>query len=482
MKKIDITKIFILPLLLGVGILTSCDSYLDEVPDNRLDTLVSLDQASELLVSGYTGATYNFVDEGSDNVGPSLTTDAIRWMTDIYSFKDATPEHQDTPTWFWNQTYNAIAHANKVLISLDGIDTKDIKRKNAIKGEALITRAYNHFLLANIFCQAYDVNTATSELGIPYVEKVEDVLKVTYKRGTLQETYDKIERDLLAGLPLISDEFLKGTGKYHFNKKAANAFASRFYLWKGDYEKCIEYSDVVLGKGLLDVTYCRNYKTVFKGSSMKEISDKFVSPNLLSNLLLVRKDTYQIVSNFNGYPTTKDIAEKIFQDNIQKTKDFRDAGWGYKDIYATPKFSPLKKYNTPTSWYSYFIMPVLRAEEVILNRMEAYVRTGKIAEALADYNVYAPMRYESGGQLQIDNIVSFYKGSEEEAMLALVIDERRKEFLKEGLRWWDIKRLKLSVSHKDIQGNIFELNTDDLKKAIQIPAQAQANGIEANPR
>ena len=35
--------------------------------------------------------------------------------------------------------------------------------------------------------------------------------------------------------------------KFHFNKRAAYAFATRFYLHKGDWDQVVAYADYVLG-------------------------------------------------------------------------------------------------------------------------------------------------------------------------------------------------------------------------------------------
>lgn len=114
--------------------------------------------------------------------------------------------------------------------------------------------------------------------------------------------------------------------------------------------------------------------------------------------------------------------------------------------------------------------------------MESNVRLNKLEEALKDYNALAPSRYSNGGQLTIADITPYFEGTEQEAMLEFVYFERRKEFLREGLRWFDIKRFEKPITHIDIKGDEFKLLETDLKKAIQIPAGALAQGIEANPR
>ena len=47
------------------------------------------------------------------------------------------------------------------------------------------------------------------------------------QRGTVAEVYQNIAADLEEGLPLIDDNIYSRV-KYHFNKKAAYAFAARF--------------------------------------------------------------------------------------------------------------------------------------------------------------------------------------------------------------------------------------------------------------
>ncbi len=482
MKKIY-RILFLFIVIVSVAGFSSCDKYLEESPDNRQE-LKTLDDLSELLVSAYSEASYNFIEWRTDNSVAILQNYQRQWLTENFNYEPITSyEGQDSPSYLWNLNYAAISHSNQALEGLDMIEGGDQVKRNAIRGEALITRAYNHFILASIFCQAYDNATASKELGIPYITAPEKALQVNYKRGTLKETYDLIEKDLVEAIPLISDEFYKGTGKYHFNKNAAYAFASRFYLWKGDYANCIKYSNMLLGDGIVNIAFCRDYAEVFKGSSTEAMANNFINPDSQTNLLLVRKETSVVARYFYGYQPTAKVFDNVYLKTIQQDGDKRDRRMGYSTgAVNPPKYVELFRYTTATTGYPYFVMNELRSEETILNRMEAYVNTGKINEALADYNVYAPTRYlGTGGKLTLEEIVKYYKGTDKEAMMKFIISERRKEFFREGMRWWDIKRYKLSITHKDIAGNVTTLKESDARKAIQIPAKAVANGIEANP-
>ncbi|GAL63367.1 RagB/SusD family nutrient uptake outer membrane protein [Algibacter lectus] len=467
----------------------SCDSYLDEVPDNRQE-VKTLDDVSELLVSAYSRATYNFVEAKSDNATYIIQNTQYPWMTENYTYVPVvSSEQQDTPTYFWDNTYNAIAHANQALVGLSEIDGGDDDFRNSLKGEALVSRAYNHFMLANIFALHYS-EANKSALGIPYITAPETELSVSYERGTLEETYNLIEKDLLEGLPLISDDYYVGTGKYHFNKSAAYAFASRFYLFKGDYVKCIEYSNKLLGEGVVSINYIRDMDEVFTGTGSVQIANNFIDVSKPSNLLVVRKESFAVTRYTRGFQANSALLTEIYdQDNPQGSSDFRDLGYGFSSSSARtpPKYTELFEYTTSTTGFAYFIMPELRSEEVLLNRMEAYIMENRLEDALNDYNTMAPLRYSNGGQLTLGEVAAYYGGTEKDAMFSLVISERRKEFLREGLRWFDIKRLGLEVYHvvsTDGDGNVVTdvtLAGDDLRKAEQLPAKAIANGIEENP-
>ncbi|NHW59565.1 RagB/SusD family nutrient uptake outer membrane protein, partial [Escherichia coli] len=74
-------------------------------------------------------------------------------------------------------------------------------RIKALYGEALLVRAYLHFMLVNIWAEAYSPNSTA--LGIPYVTQPEKKALPEYKRLTVAQVYDKIEEDLLLGLAAV---------------------------------------------------------------------------------------------------------------------------------------------------------------------------------------------------------------------------------------------------------------------------------------
>ena len=83
--------------------------------------------------------------------------------------------------------------------------------------------------------------------GVAYVTEPEKEVFGHYERVSVKDTYDRIRKDLEEGLPLISNKAYGDTPKYHFTREAAQAFARRFYLYVGEWQKAIEVADEALG-------------------------------------------------------------------------------------------------------------------------------------------------------------------------------------------------------------------------------------------
>jgi starch-binding outer membrane protein, SusD/RagB family len=476
-----IKKYLLITVLLVV---VSCNDFLEENPDNRVE-LNTLDKAAQLLTNAYSGASYSFTEWMSDNVSYTFGTQKLVQHDQAYKWEDITDINQDTPSNFWTTTYDAIAHANEVLAVIETLPG-DEARRNAVKGEALLCRAYGHFMLVNLFAKHYDDQTADDDLGIPYIKEPETEFIKKYKRNTVEEVYDFIEDDLEDGLELINDSFYANSGKYHFTRGAALAFASRFYLFKRQYSKCIEYSTELLGAN--PETYVKDIPSLLlQKINTEDYIRLYHSPTDNSNLLLVRQ-----VSNFHvpslGHWPTRPLYSAIFEQNpFGLTDERQDPAWvaGENGLSAT-KFEFLFERSSLTSnvGFNYTIFLGFRGEEVLLNRAEANILSNRLAPALADLQLLASKRYRGSAQVTAERLRNYY-GSTNDRLVTLlyILDERTKEFMHEGLRWFDIKRYGFEVSHVLPDGSTIRLDEEDDRKILQIPQPAiDIGGLEPNPR
>ena len=301
--------------------LTSCgDDFLDQIPDERVEVL-SLEQAIQLVGSAYSASNYGWLCEcSSDNIidinAPFFATqsngDRIRvhynlnsygrMDDEIYKFEPVrSSTDSDSPSSIWENCYNAIATVNHALQILDNIkanmgpDEVMSEKMKAAYGEAYLSRAYHHFILVNIFSQAYkNEELSRHDIGIPYTTAAEDVVMVDYDRSNVTETYKKIQEDLELGLSLISDVNYK-VPKWHFNVAAAHAFAARFYLYKRDYDKVIEHANAVLGDDSESATLqskLMNYADFADCTNSVDYAEVWQGPKQPNNLMLLA--TYSI--------------------------------------------------------------------------------------------------------------------------------------------------------------------------------------------
>lgn len=236
---------------------TSCNDFLDTVPDTRVK-LTTVESCRKLMMDAYTSTNYAIPCEfSSDNVvdnnapSPSGMSYNLNYyeQTDeeLYQWKDVKMGmSNDSPSGIWSGCYGAIASCNAVLEALEDLEKRtDIAPEErekipAIRAEARISRAYHAFILVNVFSMPYRGENQT-DLGVPYPTKPETTVRPHYDRGTVPQTYAAIEKDLLLAIDSI-DDGLYQVPKYHFNKQAAYAFAARFYLFKREYDKVEKYA------------------------------------------------------------------------------------------------------------------------------------------------------------------------------------------------------------------------------------------------
>ena len=494
---IAIGKLLIISMLVVVP---GCNEFLDEVPDNRV-ALDNLDKAAQLLTNAYSISSYAFTDWMTDLTGFTRGVNIRPNHDEAYKWEDITagPTEQDTPIFFWFETYNAIAHANEVLDILETLPAEtelEQAKKRAVESEARLTRAYGHFILVNLFAKHYDSNTASSDPGVPYVETPETVFIAEYTRNTVQEVYDKVEADMLAGLALVDETFFSNSGKYHFNRNAAIAFASRFYLFKAEYDKCIDYSSQLLGVApgafVRDLT---SQEFQEASSSIQGYPQLYSSPNQTSNLLLMRKISLVQRTDFAHGPTDP-IYSGLFQANpFLGTTDTRENPAFVKGINGLlpVRYESLFERSSLNSnvGLPYNITLAFRGEEVLLNRAEANIFLNRLDQTIADLQVLVDRRYSGGTPvISIPLLRAFYgvtnspQISDQVVLLEYVLLEKQKEFITQGMRWFDIKRYELPVEH--VLGDdvtTVRLESDDLRKVLQIPTSAiDVGGLSPNPR
>ena len=467
---------------------TGCKKFLEKSPDNRTE-LNSPDKVSQLLGTAYPAGSYvAFAESLSDNVTDKGVGGTDKTIEDPYFFRDVTDDQQDSPEWYWAACYSAVAAANQALEACK--NASDPASYSSQQGEALLSRAYAHFMLVTFFSRIYDPATAATDEGIPYVTEPEKIVFKNYERKTVAYVYDMIEKDLIEGLPLLDDKRYS-VPKYHFTKAAANAFAARFYLFKRDYAKVVDYANQVFSSGNI-TALLRPWNTTYLTYTPAEMFSIYAKATEPANLLLAETSSLWGRNYFtNRYGFTSSKRDEILEANVT------GGDWAFRnqlytagtENYLIPKINEyfVRSSVNATIGIPYVMVPLFTAEEVLFNRAEANDWLGNTTSALADLNTYASTRIvnysPSTHAITASKINSFYGTTNlQTGILLTILDFKRAEFVQEGMRWFDILRYGIPVTHYTSAGEILQLTATDLRRVLQIPASAKLAGIDQNPR
>lgn len=517
--------------------LTSCNDFLDKMPDNR----TQMDKESKiagLLTTAYGDASNLLINElmsdNTDYMGPQNSL-GDREGDMMFFWEDDKESGNDSPENLWISYNEGVMKANQALASIEELGGATTESLRNSKGEALLLRAYNNFLLTNEFCMAYNSQTSDKDMGVYYskqVEKLTDKDGHQSQRGTVADDYANIAADIEAGLPLINDNYT--VPKYHFNKKAALAFAVRFYLYYEKWDMAKKYADLLLGSN--PGASLRNYAELqamplSTSEQAVKIGEAYCSAEKECNLLIQTSIGYAGYALgpwgfYKRYSHTNYLSdtECLTSDNI----------WGNSSNVIWKPFvinqgevnsAPIMKipfeieYTDPVKGNGYprALNVSFTMGEALLNRAEAEIMLKDYDAACTDMNTWMHNYFNTTAELTPESVQRYFnsipyaysdaqkmtaspkkhlhphfaidaEGSVQESMLQCVLDLRRIETMHQGLRWFDIKRYNIEIPRRYIgadgypQQNLDWLAQDDPRMAVQIPMSIVSAGVQPNPR
>lgn len=522
-------------MLASVAILASCSDQLDTLPDNRT-TLDTPKKIAGLLVTAYPDRTPTLFNEWmSDNTDymGAQNSQGNRGGDQYFFWQEQTEGGNDSPEQVWMLYYEGVYKANEALAAIEeqGGPKNDILRNS--KGEALLIRAYDHFILANEFCRPYNGKTSTKDAGLYYATGIADFSAAAEQsnRGTVADVYAKIAADIEAGIPLLNDTY--EVPKYHFNKQAAYAFATRFYLYYEKWEKAKEYADKLLGSN--SAASLRDYRALqamplSKSEQAVKIAEAYCSASADCNLLVQTS-----VSNAGmalapwltskRYTLTNYLAEtELFQSNniwgtssnlIWKPFTVNSGESNFALLMKLPSEFEIR--NTTTgSGYLRTLNVDFTMDEALLNRAEAEIMLGQNDAACADMTIWMKNFFNTNVTLTPTSVQTYFKtvpyayadaakmvpsfkkhisprftidaeGSVQESLLQCLLNFRRIETVHQGMRWMDIRRYNIEIPRRLIGANgkpsknLDWLEKDDPRQVVQIPQSIREAGVAGNP-
>lgn len=358
----------------------------------------------------------------------------------------------------WTQPFHIIAVANTVLEEIPLVSVRKGLSRAEVEGSAFFHRAFAYLNLVQVYCKAYDPNTAETDWGLPL--RLSADLNLPTERATLAETYNSIEKDLLraiALLPWVSDFQTRPS------LVAAHALIARLYLIMGRYSDALEHADLALSRYDLLIDYNEvDEGLAFPFEAMNDETLFFAYASGASVLNPLR-ECYVDTVLYRSYDE-QDLRKQLF---------FKSENNGY--------FSFRGSYMGSGSSSSFIGLTV---SELMLIQAECLARFDKVPESMSVLNRLLKNRYVSDKWIPLTVLDS-------ESALEMILKERRKELLfRGGVRWADLKRLNRDPRfakklYRKVPGypETYELPPGDNRYAFLIPQSViEMTGIPQNDR
>ena len=496
--------------LLLILLLASCNDFLDTPPDKRTE-LDDKDKIAQILVSAYPSMLPTMIFEMmSDNVSDNSPQYSDYYNAQLngqaYRYEDITESYWDAPKTIWEECYKAIAAANLALEAIEKLGNP--LSTNASKAEALLCRAFSHFVLVSTFCKAYNPVSSNTDPGIPYVEAPETTVNPNYERTTVTSVYEKINRDIEEALTIHEDKFQKPA--FHFNRRAAYAFAARFHLFYGNWRKTVEYATIAVGE--TPGAMFRSYIVLSQLPETENITYAYCNSEYACNLLIIPQ-TGTLWGR--SYPSNRRYGHNRYKayETFWQFFPWGDVADGFNSVWGDdqnvwyPKMLELFEISNPTAGIGspHTVAIPFTVEETLACRAEAYTMLDDFNKAADDLNIFYTQWSGQKQQYTAAQIANYYsqernrspyitmasrfdiqQGTQEHLVRA-VLAARRFESIHTGQRWLDIKRHGITVRHQNwlsstVQGETIVIAPYDDLTAIQLPAEAISSGLSANPR
>lgn len=458
MRVIKYTIIFVFALAL----LSACKKgFLDVKPEkalvipNNLEDLQALLDNSNSIMNwspslGLLASDDIYVpDEGliSANI---LSRNSYIWSERIY-------EGYNVPDW--ERSYHQVFYSNVVLDALKTLDFDPTQNRKieVLEGSALFYRALAFYSLAQQFAEPYLESTAKSKLGIPI--RLESDINIKSVRASLDETYTQIINDLKKSIVLLEEHAIVLTRP---TKAASYALLARVFQTMENYSeaesyasKCLRLNNSLLDYNDISINAARPFPRVLQdGGNPEVIFYSVLNANDILASALISVDT----SLYHSYDENDLRKKAFFTPNTNNVFRFKGSYTG-----AAAMFSGLS------------------TNEVYLIRAESRVRTGNMNGALEDLNTLLEKRW-------INGTFTPYSIDSPDNLLAVILEERRKELVFRNLRWTDLRRLNSDPKfakpiNRIVSGNKIELPPNHLRYTFPIPEKVIAqSGMEQNVR
>ncbi len=247
--------------------------------------------------------------------------------------------------------------------------------------------------------------------------------------------------------------------------------------------------------------YLRPWNTTYQTLGGNELPLQYQRPNQPANLLLVSCPTrynYNFTYATYRYGLDPFLRTQILRNPVQVsggTWSYIVGSVGAQSNIAVPKLHMRDfAYSSPSSNFGlqYGTIALFTVEEVLFNKAEANAYLSKNVDVITDLNTYlstrltgvTPGNLPANRQVTEAKVLAYYGGSIDikAALISLILEYKRSEYVQEGMRWFDILRYNIPVTHRFLNNSGAVVRTealtpDDRRRQLKLPDAVKLSGI-----
>lgn len=438
-------------LILTGSFLSSCKKFLQENPKNLVSVTNFYQTQDDAIFAvnaayGYLNSTSTLPTAGVYHstfwVIAGLASDemlnnqyGVPYFDQLATFTHSAQNFALEETWTMH--YKVITLVNIAIARIPGINM-DATLRTRLVNESKFLRGLMYFDLVRMFGD------------IPLLTKEVEDLKPA--RSKVSDVYALIQNDLIAAKDL-PDSYPVGNGKGRATAGAAKAILTKVLLTLKQYDMAAALALEIINSNQYQLW--DNYADLFKLANRNGKESIFsigfgdgggaisfwesgqfnvrLLPNALSEEGVTNAQGWQIptLQLYNSFDVDDNRRSVTFITEIHNKNNtisqIRPYIQKYWDRVAEPKANDTKS-----------DFPLIRYADVLLMYAEAVNETGNSEEAHLYINKIRKRARFDGAVYK--PVLADYVGLSKEAFRAAVLNERRKEFVCEGQRWFDLAR------------------------------------------
>jgi hypothetical protein len=422
---------------------------------------------------------YFLTDMGSDYAaaGVSATNPQVRALSSLTH--DATTDRVQVA---WRQIYNGINRANVAIDNIPKVSGTDVVKTRLIN-EAKFIRALLYFQAVRLWGGVPIVLHEATSINVESLKS---------KRATAEEVYQQIILDLTDAENLPATYTAAEAGRA--TSGAAKSLLVKVYITRKEWDKTIAKSKEVINGGYGYALF-ENFADVFnktKKNGKEHIFSVQFEPNQSGNGS--SGSTFQATS-FTGFTATEpaDIVSDValFYTIYEAGDTRRDVTFAKQllnpatgTLYTFPKpifrkYLDITNLAAPSNVAINF--PVIRYADILLSFAEAInEQSGPTTEAFEAVNQVR--RRAFGKPINTPDVTVDLTGLNTADLRVAIREERKKEFVQEGQRWYDLVRwgtLVTEVKKVTAKNSVSERN--NLYPIPQSERNIDPVGLPQNP-